>query len=435
MELYEETIKQPSINPSSEEGQPIIRPKIIGGSMEGTGIRSNINGARLEIYPESDKTIGTAIYDDAGAVVFRVLIGGTDVGDVVIGDYAGNQGIFYDKSAGTITFKGGGIITDHGALSGLDDNDHGAVYYTETEIDNFAVKLTGNQNVAGVKAFSDFPTTPSSAPSTDYQMANKKYVDDNAGGDIPITLPFSAKTGAFSYIGITPIQTITYNPTTKTIVAMAALQGEYGEAFICRYGTNGVEGNFTLLDAFEMDIGAYYTFYGSVQVGNYIYTSIDIEGGAPEEIIRRTDLDGANGVNMTISGNDDLNMQGMLVTDGTYIYIRFSTTQYYKLTISGTTLTKSGAITFSNGFQIDNGFGCDRTTLFGFDGGDNNIYGFTASDGAVTYQQAIAYPQEIDGILYINSKFYTATVGYGSEGSNFSHPTSIHLSRINIAAY
>ena len=34
------------------------------------------------------------------------------------------------------------------------------------------------QTVAGVKTFSSFPVTPSSAPTTDYQIANKKYVDD-----------------------------------------------------------------------------------------------------------------------------------------------------------------------------------------------------------------------------------------------------------------
>jgi len=42
--------------------------------------------------------------------------------------------------------------------------------------------LTGNQTVADVKTFSSFPVTPSDAPTTDYQVANKKYVDDNAGG-------------------------------------------------------------------------------------------------------------------------------------------------------------------------------------------------------------------------------------------------------------
>jgi hypothetical protein len=41
------------------------------------------------------------------------------------------------------------------------------------------VELTGAQTVAGVKTFSSFPVTPSSAPTTDYQAANKKYVDDS----------------------------------------------------------------------------------------------------------------------------------------------------------------------------------------------------------------------------------------------------------------
>lgn len=44
------------------------------------------------------------------------------------------------------------------------------------------VMTEGAQTVNGVKTFGSFPITPSSAPSTDYQVANKKYVDDNAGG-------------------------------------------------------------------------------------------------------------------------------------------------------------------------------------------------------------------------------------------------------------
>jgi len=40
------------------------------------------------------------------------------------------------------------------------------------------VSTTGNETVAGIKTFSSFPVTPSSAPSTDYEVANKKYVDD-----------------------------------------------------------------------------------------------------------------------------------------------------------------------------------------------------------------------------------------------------------------
>lgn len=42
--------------------------------------------------------------------------------------------------------------------------------------------LSGAQTVAGVKTFSSFPVTPASAPTTNYQVANKKYVDDSVGG-------------------------------------------------------------------------------------------------------------------------------------------------------------------------------------------------------------------------------------------------------------
>jgi hypothetical protein len=43
------------------------------------------------------------------------------------------------------------------------------------------VNTLNSQTIAGVKTFSSFPVTPSSAPITDYQSANKKYVDDNLG--------------------------------------------------------------------------------------------------------------------------------------------------------------------------------------------------------------------------------------------------------------
>lgn len=52
----------------------------------------------------------------------------------------------------------------------------------KTWADTIYVALTGNQTIAGIKTFSSFPVTPSSAPTTDYQAANKKYVDDNIGG-------------------------------------------------------------------------------------------------------------------------------------------------------------------------------------------------------------------------------------------------------------
>ncbi len=69
----------------------------------------------------------------------------------------------------TVSGKGELVYTDE------DDND---IQITAGGILN-ACNLAGNQTVAGVKTFSSFPVTPSSAPTTDYQVANKKYVDDS----------------------------------------------------------------------------------------------------------------------------------------------------------------------------------------------------------------------------------------------------------------
>jgi hypothetical protein len=47
--------------------------------------------------------------------------------------------------------------------------------------DTAVVHKSGDESVGGIKTFTSFPVTPSSAPTSDYQAANKKYVDDNAG--------------------------------------------------------------------------------------------------------------------------------------------------------------------------------------------------------------------------------------------------------------
>ena len=55
-----------------------------------------------------------------------------------------------------------------------------------TVSDATAVKLTGDQTVAGVKTFNSSPVVPT--PTTDYQVANKKYVDvsiSNLGVGVP----------------------------------------------------------------------------------------------------------------------------------------------------------------------------------------------------------------------------------------------------------
>jgi len=80
------------------------------------------------------------------------------------------------------------------------------------------------QTVNGVKTFGSFPVTPSSAPTTDYQVANKKYVDDNAGGS---TSPGGSDSnvqynngGAFGGDA-----TFVYNDTTHRLTAQSASTG------------------------------------------------------------------------------------------------------------------------------------------------------------------------------------------------------------------
>jgi hypothetical protein len=88
-------------------------------------------------------------------------------------------------SGGTMT---GNIAMGSKKLTGLDaGSDNGdSVRYEQV------ARLTDNQTIAGIKTFSSFPITPSEAPASDYQVANKKYVDDQidlaVGGSIYIPL-------------------------------------------------------------------------------------------------------------------------------------------------------------------------------------------------------------------------------------------------------
>jgi len=78
---------------------PTTKTAKVGGTYD-----SALSGARVRIFPDSNT--GIQIIDDSGNDVFKALVGGTNVGDVIIGNYAGGQGIFYDKSENKTTFAG-----------------------------------------------------------------------------------------------------------------------------------------------------------------------------------------------------------------------------------------------------------------------------------------------------------------------------------------
>jgi hypothetical protein len=74
--------------------------------------------SRVYFYPNA--TTAMRVTDDLGRDVFNIMIGGPNVGDITIGNYAGGQGIWYDKSAG-VTHFAGRIEATSGSISGVLD--------------------------------------------------------------------------------------------------------------------------------------------------------------------------------------------------------------------------------------------------------------------------------------------------------------------------
>jgi len=82
---------------------------------------------------------------------------------------------------------GEGGVTDHGLLTGLEDNDHPQYLLTTGKaadsdkldgIDSTGfVQTSGNQTVAGIKTFSSIPVLPSTNPTTANQAVRKGYAD------------------------------------------------------------------------------------------------------------------------------------------------------------------------------------------------------------------------------------------------------------------
>jgi hypothetical protein len=112
MELFESQIGIPDglkkIDKSERvsTGETFIKPRIIGGIFESGSFRTASSGARVEIFPIYDTAIGIISYDDDGVQVFATKILGDDIGDVTIGNYDGDQGAKWDKSAGVFAVKG-----------------------------------------------------------------------------------------------------------------------------------------------------------------------------------------------------------------------------------------------------------------------------------------------------------------------------------------
>lgn len=106
---------------------PAAKVDEVGGSYD-----SAASGARVRIFP--DANTGLQIIDDGGADVFKAIVGGTNVGDVIIGNYGADHGMFYDKSAATFNVKGS-IIAGAGSVIAADYLSAGKFKGIDIELD------------------------------------------------------------------------------------------------------------------------------------------------------------------------------------------------------------------------------------------------------------------------------------------------------------
>jgi len=102
----------------------------------------------------------------------------------------------------------------------------------QTEGDENSVKLTGDQTIAGVKTFTSSPVVPT--PTTNFQAATKKYVDDNAtAGYVDITTAQSiGGVKTFTSSPVVPTPTTNFQAATKKYVddnATAGYEAPLGE--------------------------------------------------------------------------------------------------------------------------------------------------------------------------------------------------------------
>jgi hypothetical protein len=195
----------------------------------GGAYASATTGARILMFP--DANTGLQIIDDASNDVFKAIIAGTDVGDVIIGNYTGSQGVKYDKSAGTLDVKAiltanAGSVIGTGYLSGtiaqgnLNVADRG---WTQTS----AFSVTDADTVAwgvGVLTSAD-GTTYSIAASNTGNMSAKTYIYLDTAVS---TTAYQITTTASTAVGAGKVLVaIAQNGTTEA--TFQVLQGQGGQ--------------------------------------------------------------------------------------------------------------------------------------------------------------------------------------------------------------
>lgn len=103
-----------TVSIDGDTGDAVFSGTVTASAIVASSFASASSGARVLIFP--DANTGIQVIDNAGNDSFKALVGGTDVGDVIIGNYSGGKGILWDKSASAF-YVTGGILTLSGSGS------------------------------------------------------------------------------------------------------------------------------------------------------------------------------------------------------------------------------------------------------------------------------------------------------------------------------
>jgi hypothetical protein len=150
---------------------PADKTAKVGGTYD-----SAASGARVRVFPDS--STGLLITDGTNDV-FKAMVGGTDVGDVIIGDYAGGKGLKWDKSATT--------------------------FYIAGTIENTSLATSKTMTVTGAIQSADFDTSPEAGWQLSGSAAT--FMDLNVRGDLQVGSTIDA-TGAISGSKLTSASTL-----------------------------------------------------------------------------------------------------------------------------------------------------------------------------------------------------------------------------------
>lgn len=85
----------------------VVAGSLVAGYVQDVGghYSTSATGSRVLILPDANTGI-IAYASNGTSVIFKVETGGTNVGDVTIGDYGGGNGMLWDNSASTLKIKG-----------------------------------------------------------------------------------------------------------------------------------------------------------------------------------------------------------------------------------------------------------------------------------------------------------------------------------------